>query len=219
MIDPGFKTFENVLEHWECDKLVSKFSRSDHVNRAGVRNLMSDQIVSDLAFDDRLSSITEAVSGRRLIPFKATLFQKIGRANWLVSWHQDTALPIVNEVGSEGWGPTSLKDGVLFSHAPTWALSSIVALRLHLDASTDNNGPLKVIPGSHRKRITDEAEFNDLIRQPYSVCRAGRGGVIAMSPLLIHASSKCTVNKPRRVLHIEYAPALELAPGVRLAAA
>ena len=38
-----------------------------------------------------------------------------------------------------------------------------------------------------------------------------------MSPLIIHSSSKVSVNKPRRVLHLEYADALELGHGLRLA--
>lgn len=40
-----------------------------------------------------------------------------------------------------------------------------------------------------------------------------------MRPLLIHASSKITSDRSRRVLHIEYANSLHLAPGIRLAIA
>ena len=47
-------------------------------------------------------------------------------------------------------------------------------------------------------------------------CVVPRGGVIAMRPLLIHSSSKARNEEPRRVLHIEYAETLELAPGIRL---
>jgi len=37
--------------------------------------------------------------------------------------------------------------------------------------------------------------------------------------LIIHASSKARNEEPRRVLHIEYADALELGRGIRLAVA
>ena len=40
-----------------------------------------------------------------------------------------------------------------------------------------------------------------------------------MMPLLIHSSAKVVNGLPRRVLHIEYAATLELAPGLRLAIA
>ena len=50
-------------------------------------------------------------------------------------------------------------------------------------------------------------------------CIVPRGGVLVMRPLLIHSSSRLLESRPRRVLHIEYATAFELAPGVELAAA
>jgi hypothetical protein len=37
--------------------------------------------------------------------------------------------------------------------------------------------------------------------------------------LLVHSSSKARSDSPRRVLHIEYADALVLAPGIQLAVA
>ena len=38
-----------------------------------------------------------------------------------------------------------------------------------------------------------------------------------MRPLTVHASSKATTTRPRRVLHIEYASSLDLGDGVTLA--
>jgi hypothetical protein len=43
------------------------------------------------------------------------------------------------------------------------------------------------------------------------------GGVIAMRPLLIHASSKIVNDLPRRVLHIEYAQSMMLSADIELA--
>jgi hypothetical protein len=48
-------------------------------------------------------------------------------------------------------------------------------------------------------------------------CLAGTGGVVAMRPLTVHASSKARENRTRRVLHIEYARMLDLSGGVHLA--
>lgn len=50
-------------------------------------------------------------------------------------------------------------------------------------------------------------------------CVAPRGGVVAMRPLIVHASGKVTGRAPRRVLHWEYAASLDLGGGVRLALA
>jgi hypothetical protein len=48
-------------------------------------------------------------------------------------------------------------------------------------------------------------------------CIAAKGGVVAMRPLVVHASSKASGTQPRRVLHIEYASSVRLAPGIELA--
>jgi hypothetical protein len=50
-------------------------------------------------------------------------------------------------------------------------------------------------------------------------CLTDVGGVVAMRPLIVHASSKSASPGLRRVLHIEYAASLTLAPGVDLAVA
>jgi hypothetical protein len=46
-----------------------------------------------------------------------------------------------------------------------------------------------------------------------------RGGILAMRPLVVHASSKSQSKASRRVLHIEYAASLSIAEGLELATA
>lgn len=48
-------------------------------------------------------------------------------------------------------------------------------------------------------------------------CVVQHGGVLAMRPLIVHASSKSRSQEPRRVLHIEYAVKEDLGDGLRLA--
>ncbi len=96
----------------------------------------------------------------------------------------------------------------------------LLALRLHIDASTRENGPLRVIPGSHTAGVlTDERVLNYVRTHDETECVVPKGGVLAMRPLLIHASSKTHNSNPRRVLHIEYTDSMLLAPGIRLAIA
>jgi hypothetical protein len=113
-----------------------------------------------------------------------------------------------------------VRAGILYAHAPSWALSRILALRLHLDNSARENGPLRVIPGSHAFGVlSDEDVFRLARRQEAIECVVPRGGVLAMRPLLIHSSSKARANGQRRVLHIEYAESLLLDENIRLAVA
>src|SRR5579871_6470236 len=127
-------------------------------SRAGIRHLMSEQLVSKTARSAGLSEIATAILGPTAIPFRATLFDKSGNANWLVAWHQDTALPLREKREVDGWGPWSVKDGVHYCHAPAEALERVLALRLHLDDSDLDNGPLRVLPKTHTLGVLDDSQ-------------------------------------------------------------
>ena len=167
-----------------------------------------------------LSALAAEMLGADAVPFRATFFDKSPASNWLVPWHQDTALPMAKRPDPEaaGWGPWSIKEGIHYAHAPAWALERVVAVRLHLDPSTADNGPLRVLPGTHHLGVLTDDEVAQLAHRSVGVsCLASSGGVLLMRPLLIHSSAKVVNGLPRRVLHIEYATTRELAPGLRLA--
>jgi ectoine hydroxylase-related dioxygenase (phytanoyl-CoA dioxygenase family) len=217
----GFFTEEGVISGAECDRLLNALtSLSLHRSRAGSRHLMSQPDVKSLASDPRMLRLARLALGTDAIPFRATLFDKSGRANWLVVWHQDTALPLHSKFDLTGWGPWSSKAGIAYCHAPSWALQRIVALRVHLDASTADTGPLRVLAGTHSAGVMNDEAIFALARNLAPVdCVIGRGGVLGMYPLLVHSSSKARSPEPRRVLHIEYADSLTLAPGIHLTSA
>jgi ectoine hydroxylase-related dioxygenase (phytanoyl-CoA dioxygenase family) len=153
-------------------------------------------------------------------PFRATLFDKSAQSNWLVVWHQDTALPLRERRDIAGWGPWSIKGGVTYVHAPASALSRVIALRMHLDDSGADNGPLRVLPGTHTFGLLGDEAIAEIARTAEPIdCLVDAGGVIAMRPLLLHASSKARSDRPRRVVHIEYADSPVLGDGLELALA
>jgi ectoine hydroxylase-related dioxygenase (phytanoyl-CoA dioxygenase family) len=118
------------------------------------------------------------------------------------------------------WGPWSTKAGILYAHAPASALEQVVALRVSLDDSSSTNGPLRVLPGSHTAGVLTSLEIERLARETPAIdCLTRRGGVVAMRPLTVHASSKALDHQQRRVLHIEYAATVHLGPGIELAVA
>src|SRR5687768_9945903 len=132
MTPAGFQIIDNVLSSAECDALLAQLeNKSVTRSRAGARNLMKCEAIRDLASDPRLIAITQRISGQPMIPFKATLFEKTGKANWLVAWHQDTALPVKEFAPRPGWSAPSRKSGVLFAQAPAEVLRKILALRIH----------------------------------------------------------------------------------------
>ncbi len=201
------------LQRFTAELATAALPRS----RAGARHILCCEAVARLALDVRLTDIASRWLGAAAIPFKATLFDKSPGANWLVAWHQDTALPIAQRCEAAGWGPWSEKAGVTYAHAPARALERVIALRIHLDDSTTDNGPLRVLPGTHTLGVLGDAEIHQLLLRVHPAqCTVLAGGVVAMRPLIIHASSRLNGRSPRRVLHLEYATSLELDQGVAL---
>jgi hypothetical protein len=210
-----------ILGPKEVDGLLNELSRADLPHsRAGMRHAMRVPAVAAMAQDSRLMGIAQEVLGDAAFPFRATLFDKSPTANWLVVWYQDTALPPQERREAPGWGPWSVKDGVTYAHAPENALSQVLALRLHLDDSVPENGPLRVLPGTHTLGVLSDEALHDLATRVTAVdCLVPEGGVLAMRPLIVHASSKSQSEAPRRVLHIEYARSGGVGDGLVLAIA
>jgi hypothetical protein len=220
-ITSGFQVFPSALDRGEVARIAEGFEDETIVrSRAGARHLMQHPVVDRLARDPRLVALACRFLGPSAIPFRATLFDKSPDNNWLVVWHQDTALPLRERRDVPGWGPWSVKAGIAYAHAPATALSRVVALRLHIDDSSSDNGPLRVLPGTHTLGVLSDGDLTRLARDIEAVdCSAPAGGVVAMRPLLVHASSKAETNHRRRVLHIEYADSLDMRAGIELAIA
>jgi hypothetical protein len=118
--------------------------------------------VSRVAQQASVIELARAVLGPAAFPYRATLFDKSYKSNWLVVWHQDTALPLRERCEVPGWGPWSVKDGVAYAHAPATALSQVLALRIHLDHSTALNGPLRVLPGTQTLGVLDDDRIDKI---------------------------------------------------------
>ena len=217
--DQGFLAVPRVLQPSEVATLSAEVA-SLRRGRAGLRHILTNDIIGRLANDARLVALASDLLGGSAQPFKCTLFDKSPTTNWLVTWHQDVALPIRARVEAAGWGPWSTKSGRLYALAPAEVLAGVVALRVHLDDSTAENGPLRVLPDTHRLGRLAEARIAELVQSTAAVdCLAPAGGVVALRPLAVHASSKSTSAVPRRVLHFEYATSVDLGSGIELAVA
>src|SRR5262245_43465472 len=102
--------------------------------------------------------------------------------------------------------------------APPSALEGIIALRVHLDDSTSANGPLRVLPATHTRGILEHAVIQQLADEIQPVeCVTSVGGIVAVRPLAVHASSKVVAKGPRRVVHIEYATDVHVDSDIQLA--
>lgn len=155
---------------------------------------------------ERLRAIATDLLGRRAFVTRSLLFDKPAGANWGIRWHQDTTIAVRSRRDVDGFGPWSVKAGLPHVRAPAAVLAGMVALRVHLDECGGDNGALIVIPGGHREGRVDTARLASIRESSEArvlTCRAG--DVIAMRPLLPHASRPATSPRHRRVVHLEFA--------------
>ena len=105
-----------------------------------------------------------------------------------------------------GFGGWSIKQGVIHVQPPPSVLENMLTLRVHLDDCDADNGPLRVLRGSHRHGRLNDDQIARLKHECEEVtCVVPAGGVLLMRPLIFHASSPAKKPRHRRVIHLEYA--------------
>lgn len=180
--------------------------------RGGARNLLDLSEIQALARSAPVHGLAASVLGKDAFAVRALLFDKTPDANWKVIWHQDLTVATHERRDVAGYGPWTEKGGVPHVQPPVAVLEKMLAVRLHLDPCGLENGPVRVLDGSHRMgRLAGDAI--DALREgrPAIDCVVEQGGVLAFRPLMLHASAPSLVPRHRRVIHIEFA-ATELAP-------
>lgn len=199
----GFAIVRNVLGLAEQEELRAALGV---VAGAGRRGVLSVSAVKTWACSERLLALVRSHLPAEPLPVRGIFFDKSADANWAVAWHQDLTLALRERVETPGFGPWSVKDGIPHVQPPVALLEQMLTIRLHLDDADEDNGALRVLPGTHRlgrlspERITALRETSDEV-----VCAARAGDALLMRPLLLHASGKSTSARHRRVLHLEYA--------------
>lgn len=162
--------------------------------------------VRDLAVLHDVRSLVEPVLGAKARVVRSLLFDKSPAANWKVPWHQDLTIAVKRRRDVGGFGPWSVKAGVPHVQPPVAILEKVVTVRLHLDDCGADNGPLRVLAGSHARGVLDAARIAFLRQSiPETTCTVAAGGVVLMRPLLLHASSPADRPGHRRVIHLEFA--------------
>lgn len=177
-----------------------------NVTGAGRRGVLEIPEVRVLAGSEQIRSLVQRFVGGRPRPVRAIFFNKSSDSNWLVSWHQDLSIAVKERIEIAGFGPWSVKEGVCHVQPPDSVLERMITLRIHLDDADETNGALKVLPGTHclgRLSADEIGQCRSSI--PETLCQANRGDALLMRPMILHASSRSTVVRPRRILHIEYA--------------
>lgn len=159
--------------------------------------------IRSLIFNSNLNFVITEFFGPGFFVIKSIYFDKPEESNWFVSYHQDLTISVDKKMEVPGYTCWTVKQNQFFVQPPLEILENIFTIRIHLDDTDENNGALKVIPGSHKKGIY-RPETIDWSMEKEEFCKVKKGGIMIMRPLLLHSSNRTTNNNRRRVIHLEF---------------
>ncbi|PHI18080.1 phytanoyl-CoA dioxygenase [Lewinellaceae bacterium SD302] len=139
------------------------------------------------------------------VVIKSIYFDKPPRSNWPVNWHQDITVNLKSKIEDTRFKNWRVLDDRVVVQPSIELLKSILTFRIHLDRTDENNGALSVIDDSEDDGIIRiDKEYLDRVKLRISTTEIGRGGVMIMSPLIVHSSRRSKSNDSRRrVIHLE----------------
>ena len=156
-----------------------------------------------------LVSLFQQVLGRNFGLVRGLYFDKSPASNWSLPWHQDLAIAVQdNSLPTTSFRNPTRKAGVPHVEAPREILEQMLTVRIHLDDVSPDNGPLRVLAGSHRRDAPPEGDKEAAIL-------ANAGDVLVMRPLLYHCSSSASSQSQlhRRIIHLEFTGCQDLPDG------
>ena len=183
----------------------------------GIRDLLARAPeVQRVANSPQVMDLVRAIISPEAFVVRGLYFDKTPTANWNLPWHQDVTIAVKERRDVPGFGPWTLKAKIPHAHAPAELLERMITVRLQLDPCVPENGPMRVLPGSHahgRMSASQLHSWTARARELAVDCLAPAGGAVIMRPLIVHASAAATGPGHRRVIHLEYA-AEELPSGL-----
>ncbi|MEG3173076.1 phytanoyl-CoA dioxygenase family protein [Sphingomonas sp. ZB1N12] len=172
----------------------------------GVRIGSAPALRAMLAVDGPIGSIAASALGPEARAVRAVLFDKTVARNWALGWHQDRTIVVEERADAVGFGPWTVKAGLIQVEPPFAILERMVTIRVHLDPVDATNAPLRIVPGSHRLGRLPEASIKHVVEdRGERDCLANRGDVWLYATPIIHGSRAADPPRRRRVLQIDYA--------------
>lgn len=207
----GAQLFAKALDEAACISLETALAELP-TSMAGVR--IRDGVLMRPFIDAAgpIGAIAVAALGSQTRPVRAILFDKTGERNWALGWHQDRTIVVEERIDTSGFGPWTVKSGLIQVEPPFEILKRMVTLRVHLDPVDRSNAPLRIVPGSHKLGRLSEAEIERMVTtSEEQFCLAERGDIWLYATPIVHASLAANPPRRRRVLQIDYSA--ESAPG------
>ncbi len=176
------------------------------LDEAGIRIYGIEALKPLLGSKGCVSAVAAAVLGAGARPVRAILFNKSPATNWSLGWHQDRTICVKEKLEVPGFGPWTVKNGMLHVEPPFELLSRMVTLRAHLDDVPASNAPLLIAPGSHSFGRIPVGDVDEVARRcGTKACIAEAGDVWLYATPILHASNAATAATSRRVLQVDFA--------------
>lgn len=180
----GFIIIDDVYTDAEVDQLLITINETP-VNGAtflktkdlfAIRQFLKEVPYAErLIFNHRLTGNIQRLFGNGFFVTKSIYFDKPAQSNWFVAYHQDLTISVDKKVELDGYGPWTVKQNQFAVQPPVEMLKNNFTIRIHLDDTDQNNGALKVIPGSNLKGIY-RPEIINWQTETETVCNIKKGG-------------------------------------------
>jgi ectoine hydroxylase-related dioxygenase (phytanoyl-CoA dioxygenase family) len=207
MLEEGFEIIEDLISENDIFTILHELEDIQFpFGVGGVRNVEKKiDSINTLISSPSLLNSAAAYLQEKPSCVRAILFNKTPESNWSVSWHQDKTVCVTKRFEKLGWGPWCIKDNVHHVQPPIDVLNKMVTFRIHLDASTKENGCLRVLPKSHENGVLAQSQIASYVKSQKPIeCIAKRGSALVMRPHILHSSSRGASPSQRRVLHVEF---------------
>lgn len=174
--------------------------------QSGTRIAGDGAIRALLGPSSEIGELVAVVAGKALHPVRAVYFDKNETNNWALGWHQDRTIAVRERVELSGFGPWTVKQGILHVQPPFAVIAGLRTIRIHLDPVPRDNAPLLVAPGSHRLGLVAAERCSEVAAaSPVIACLAEAGDIWVYHTAILHASERSKHPDRRRVLQVDYA--------------
>lgn len=208
----GFSIINNIYDEKEIQTMISLIESSEKTNKNfrknkelfAIRSILKEiPELKRIVFNKNLIKVIEEIGDKTFFVVKSIYFDKPETSNWVVPYHQDLTINLCEKIITDGYNNWTSKHNQVAVQPPLSILENIFTVRIHLDDTTKENGAVKIISKSHHEGII-LLKNNEIDKEEEYICEVQRGGIMLMKPLTLHASTRTTNNKRRRVIHIEF---------------
>jgi hypothetical protein len=218
----GLALLPGAFSDADCDRLLGEWAAACATGDDGLMRSATGAVYGARNILDRWPDVLRVVRQPMLAEalrsalgpgyglVRVLYFDKPPGESWALPWHKALAVAVKdNRLPSSQFDRPTTKYGVPHVEAPAWLLEQMLTVRLHLDEVTDENGPMRVLPGSHRGGKAGAGDGNEVR------ITCGRGDVLLMRPLVSHCSghAQAETTRHRRILHLEFSPVRDLPDG------